>query len=217
MDRLQILKTVADNLSFKYHHNVGEEKLEEQLKAYCTENSFNFEAEYDAVAVLNDTSNEELKTVETTVDTSKFTKEQQALINKFSKITFVDKEKINKESNTNKSIKEAMKLVRCKIVCNNPNKTDYTSDIFSVQNRYMPEVKRCIPFNKPWHIPQILLNTIKERKYQHFTPKKPTGGGVVGMDVELKPEFTVEILAPISTEEFNVIKQRQLADGFDGK
>lgn len=133
-----------------------------------------------------------------------------------SKVTFADLEKESNATNTSNALKEAMKLVRCTISCNNPNKASYTGDIFCVQNAKLPEVKKFVPFNVPTHVPSILLNMIREKQCQKFVSKR-LPNGQQATESKLVPEYNIQILPPLTKEELEAIKQKQLAEGFTGE
>ena len=115
----------------------------------------------------------------------------------------VNKEK-EKEANKN-----AMKLVRVKVNCNNPNKVNYEGEIFTVLNSHT-EIKKFVPFNVPTHIPTIMYNMLKEKECTVFKKKKING--IPSSVTKLIKEYTIEELPPISNEELEAIKHRQLAD-----
>lgn len=109
-----------------------------------------------------------------------------------------------------KDTREAMKLVHCIVTCNNKNKTNYQGEIFCVRNADIPAVKKFIPFGVPTHIPQILLNSIKEHKYQTFVKQKVNGNLIT--KPKFIDEYVIQELPPLTAEELEAIKQRQLAD-----
>lgn len=105
---------------------------------------------------------------------------------------------------------EALKLVRVNISNMNPFKRDIESEIVSAGNKYVGTIKRCIPFNTPdgWHIEQILLNTLKERKCQLFVDVKGPQGQTIRTG-KLVPEFAIEILPPLTPQELKELARRQ--------
>lgn len=108
--------------------------------------------------------------------------------------------------------KEAMRLIRCRITCNNTNKQSYQGEIFCVRNKNIPELKKFVPFNKVTHIPKIILNMLKEKQYQKFKEERLSNGAKV-VKPYLVPEYNIEILSAITPAEFEAIKQHQLAEG----
>lgn len=109
--------------------------------------------------------------------------------------------------------KEALKLVRVSIICNNPNKREYEGEIFTVQNKYIGVVRKMVPFGvkseKGFHVPQVLLNVIKERKFQQITTRKEGTQTIV--DTALVPEFGITVLPPLNEEEIKELADQQAA------
>jgi len=133
-------------------------------------------------------------------------------IEKLKHLTFEEADKKHMETEEKAVWKKAMRLVRCQISCNNPNKTSYQGEIFSARNKFIPEVKKFIPFNVPTHVPTILLNMIREKKLQTFVTEK-LPNGMQTKRSKLVPEYNIQVLAPLTPEEFNAIRQKQLAEG----
>lgn len=107
---------------------------------------------------------------------------------------------------------EASKLVRVNIVPMDPTKRDYHGEIFTVGNDVVGTFKRMVPFNTTdgWHVEQIILNMIKDRKCQIFVSKKVNGREVKGTkEGKLIPAFGIEYLDPLSPKEIKDLAQRQ--------
>lgn len=107
---------------------------------------------------------------------------------------------------------EANKLVRCVVTCNNNNKSAYSGEIFSACNAVIPEIKKFIQFGVPYHVPQIILNVIKDKKVQVYRKQRNQDGSFTTVAKEI-PEYSIQILPPITAEELEAIKQKQLAEG----
>ena len=131
---------------------------------------------------------------------------------KAKKITFASLESKHKVTDPKEVLKHATKLVRCIITCNNTVKASLPGEIFSVRNSLIPEQKKFISFNTPTHVPQMMLNMIKEKKYQHFT-KKRLPNGQFTTEAKLLPEYNVQELPPLTEDEYMAIRQKQLAEG----
>jgi len=204
---LEQLKDIAIMLSFQHHYNVGVEKLTEQLTKHCEGLGKNFS---DVVTeYLKDQSKQEVNTTEV-----KSSLEEE--INRLRKLTFVDVAKEQAKKDEALQIEDATKLIRCMLTCNNKNKTSYFGEVFAVRNAAISEIKKFIPFGVSTHIPQIMFNMIKEKQYQVFRKEKlPTGITVTRS--HLVPEYNIQILDPISKEELEAIKKKQLAEGFTGE
>lgn len=104
----------------------------------------------------------------------------------------------------------AKALVRVRITCMDPSKKEYDGEIFSVSNSVVGTVKRYIPFGHAWHIEQIMLNMLRDKKYQAFHEVKTPGGGTVKRG-RLVPAYAIETLPALSEKELAELKQRQLA------
>lgn len=139
---------------------------------------------------------------------AQITSENSVLKTKLNKNT---KPKISSENIFyDKNIDQGKRLVRCIVTCNNPDKRDATGEIHTAGNAKNLE-SRYIAYRIAWHVPQIILNSLKEKKYtlakQEIDPK--TNKVIVKTDSF--PEYSIEVLDPLTEEEFNAIKQRQLA------
>lgn len=75
-----------------------------------------------------------------------------------------------------KALGEATKLVRVIITPMDSTKRDYQGDVFSAGNSVVPTMTKYIPFGVEWHVPQIILNTIKEKVMNKFIAKKDERG-----------------------------------------
>ena len=137
---LQHLKNIAAKLNFSHHPNIGVEKLEQKLKVYCKNNNISFE---------------EISNLNTEKEVNMATEKKEIKMD-LSKLTFADLEKEHSKEASDERTRDAMKLIRCIITCNNKNKTNYQGEIFSARNAIIPEVKKFIPFGVTTHVPQIL-------------------------------------------------------------
>ena len=105
---------------------------------------------------------------------------------------------------------EAMKLVRVIITPMESTKaTNLESELFCAGNGVVGTVKRTIPFGEEWHVEQILLNSIKEKKYQMFMSKKNAQGAVI-TTAKLVPAYSISILDPLTQEELDKLAEMQI-------
>lgn len=198
---LEELKSIADKLDVKYHHLIGAKNLEKQLREHCT-TTLNKSFE-DVVTECGFTITDTPEDTDTEITPD---------IETLSKMTFAKAEaKARKKHDTNTD-KAAMKLVRCIVTCNNKNKSSFQGEIFSARNAIIEEVKKFVPFGVPTHIPTILLNMIKEKQCQMFRKERLPSGNTVTRSF-LIPEYNIQELPPLTTEEFEAIKRKQLAEG----
>ena len=110
--------------------------------------------------------------------------------------------------------KEAGKLVRIRLTCMNPSKKDWLGEVFTVSNSVVGTYRKMVPFNNDegWHVPQFILNMIKERKFQTFYSVKGPRGVTIRKG-KLVPEFAVEIMSPLTPAELAELARRQAMAG----
>lgn len=113
-----------------------------------------------------------------------------------------------------KAKKDAEKLVRVKVTCMNPNKKTYQGEYVSAGNAKIGFIKKFILFNEPFHVPQMILNVLKEKKYQRVWTKKVDGRNVI--KTENTAEYSIEVLPPLTEEELDKLAQTQKAKGLMG-
>lgn len=107
--------------------------------------------------------------------------------------------------------RNAMKLIRVMISPNDDNKTSYDGEIFCVRNKVFEGVKKFVPFHKPTHIPMILYNMIKNKKCQKYKRERNSLGSVTVTRFQI-PAYNIQVLPPLTSAEFNAIRERQLAE-----
>lgn len=106
---------------------------------------------------------------------------------------------------------EAKALVRCRIHCNDPAKKEWPGEIITVSNAFV-SIKKYIPYNQdePYHVPRIILNTLREKRVQVFTTKK----GKMGIPIRESKSiaaYSIEELPPLTEEELASLAQAQQA------
>lgn len=69
-------------------------------------------------------------------------------------------------SRRNDARKEATKLVRVNITAMSPFDKQLQGKIFDVGNSVIGKVSRYVPFDTDWHVEQMLVDHIKERRYR---------------------------------------------------
>lgn len=106
---------------------------------------------------------------------------------------------------------EALKLVRVRITCMNPDKKAWQGEIFDIGNSVLGSVKKYVPFNADagYHVPNIIFEHMKDRKYQkHSEIKLPNGRKMTKST--MVPEFAIERLDPLTKEELRELADRQI-------
>lgn len=110
-------------------------------------------------------------------------------------------------SKADKAIHPAKRLHRVIITCNDPQKADQSGDILSVSNSIVGNMRFYFHFNKPWHVPEIVLETLKESKLFLHSSRKD-GREVVTREV---PRYNIQYLPSLSDKERNRIADKQNA------
>lgn len=201
-DELTTLKARAKAIGLTYHPNIGVDALREKINLKLRskdltdvklEKGIPDPTQTEASEPAIDYSMEEIQQGYMQNDTSKMTKAQLR----------------------NHSIKEATRLVRIRLVCMNPNKRDWNGEIITVANSIVGTHRKFIPFgsSEPYHVPQIILQAIRERQCQIFVNGKNAQGTQVRKPTTIN-EFSVEVLPPLTEKEIKELAQRQaMANG----
>lgn len=116
---------------------------------------------------------------------------------------------------------KAMRLHRVRIHNLDPNDSALPGAIKTVYNKYTGKVAKYIPFGEEnevgYHVPEILLNALREEKYTMRKEVKQRGQvssfGVKQYKTVLMPKFNVEILPPLTPAEIAGLAQDQKARG----
>ena len=110
----------------------------------------------------------------------------------------------------NRQRKAALRLIRVVVQCMNPNKKDMTGEIFTIGNGIIGTVKKFVPFNieAGYHIPHIVYEMMRDRKYQHFVKKKAPGRPDQ-MISTISDEFAIKVMEPLTAVELKELKERQ--------
>lgn len=115
----------------------------------------------------------------------------------------VDKAKESQDFRT-KMFKEQMRLVRCSITNLNPAKRDLPGEIWTVANEYLGTVRKFVPYGeagKAYHLPFILFNELKNRKYNSITKRINPRTKKEEVIQRMVPEFNIQELPPLTKEE----------------
>ena len=113
-----------------------------------------------------------------------------------------------------KAMKEATKLVRCVITNRNPLKQSWDGEIFTVSNDLIGMQRKFVPFSleEGYHLPQIIVNTLKDKECTIFVNAKTKNGEKVKVG-KLIREYAIEILPPLSDRELQELAAAQTARG----
>ena len=112
---------------------------------------------------------------------------------------------------------DALKLIRCQIVNLNPNKKAWEGEIITVWNKYTGTVRKFVPFGEKtvegYHVPQIIYNVLKERKYLSISTKRDSKTGELTVKTQWVPEFSLTILPQLTKEQLAELAAAQKASG----
>lgn len=204
-DELTVLKKRAQFLGIQFHPSIGLDKLREKVNLHLRKTGDTNESdlnEYEGVP----TNEQEPKPIK-----GQYTFEE--LANGYADMQ--ERAKMSKMQRRNEALKDANKLVRVRISCFNPNKRDWQGEIFTVSNSLVGTFKKYVPFNasEGFHVPQIIYQAIKERVCQVFVTGTDEKGNRIKRATQI-PEFSVEVLPPLTQEELEELGRRQaLANG----
>lgn len=106
--------------------------------------------------------------------------------------------------------KEAAKLVRVRISCHDPMKKEYQGEIFTVMNGAIGAFKQFVLFGEPYHVPNIILQQLKDKKYQQFYTVKDERGRRIRKG-RLVRAYSIEYLDPLSPAELDALARDQKA------
>ena len=181
-DELVLLKERADTMGIKYHPSIGIDKLKEKIEE--TRNNLQLTDTEKVDEVINNIDINAVSVGAPVVETGG---QRRVRLRK-----------------------EATKLVRIRVTNMNPIKSNLKGEILCAGNASIGMVKKFIPFNaeQGWHVPQILLTQLQNRKYMsHYEVKI---GNQRIKKHKLIPEFAIEILKPLTPKEIKELAQRQI-------
>ena len=114
--------------------------------------------------------------------------------------------------------REAMKLVRLRIVNLDPKKKDLPGEIFTIANEYLGTVRKFVPFGEVtengYHVPHCIYEMMKARKFQNIrTYKDRKNNNQIRVEQNWAPEFALEVLPPLTRDEISRLAAAQSAAG----
>lgn len=106
--------------------------------------------------------------------------------------------------------REASKLVRIRVTCMNPAKSEWPGEIISAGNSVVGSFSKFVPFNadEGWHVPEFVYKVLRDRQCQIFQTNTDSRGNKTRQGKLIK-EFNIEILPPLTKEELHDLAQRQ--------
>ena len=111
---------------------------------------------------------------------------------------------------------KALRLRRVQIVNLDPSDSAVTGGIYTTSNKYTGRVSKFIPFDPEqtsngYHIPQILLDQLKEQTFVLRRQTKKGQGGIPQYTTKMVPKFSITILPDLTEEELKDLADVQRA------
>lgn len=111
--------------------------------------------------------------------------------------------------------KEELRLIRVRIANMNPEKKDLHGEIFTVASKYLGNVKKFIPYGEAtddgYHIPNVIFKALKARKFNQKKTVQNRKTGAIDIQQRWVPEFSLEVLPPLTKEELAKLAASQAA------
>jgi hypothetical protein len=183
--KLKALKEIADKYEVEYAKNTGFDRLYKKTSKHLE--SIGIEVDLDLLL------QESIQKVEAEVEEQMKEEEKEA-----NEKTLAEKKK------------EMNKLIRCIITNMDPNMKDWRGEIFTVGNAKLGSIKKYVPFGVEWHIPEIILNALRQKKYMFHQVKKDAMGNTK-KTVKLMPKYGIQILPPLTEKEIKELARNQKA------
>lgn len=107
-------------------------------------------------------------------------------------------------------IDEARKLIRIRVTCMDPSKSEYEGEFFTAGNSVVGSYTKFVPFNAEdgWHVPNIIYKQIVARQAQIFQTIVDSRGNRVRQGKLIKA-FNVEVLPALTEKELGELARRQ--------
>lgn len=110
--------------------------------------------------------------------------------------------------------KEAMALVRVRIANLNPAKAHMKGEVITVGNKFTGAVSKYVSWGEDsdngYHIPKIIFDELKARKFNSVRSVKGQNGTFHPVQ-RIVPEFSIEVLPPLTQEELDRLARTQAA------
>ena len=187
----------ADELGLEYKKNISNDALSELIEGANEPVEVETEEEVDTEAAIKEVAD-------------KLAKEQKAMVDAVAAQKAEEKKPAKATIGNVKAQarKEAMKLVRCIVTPMDKDKAELNGEIISCGNSMTGMIKKYIPFGKEWHIPTVIVDTLKDKKMLSTRDRK-TPKGTIKENIEL-PQYNVQILPDLTQEELNrLIKENK--------
>lgn len=114
-------------------------------------------------------------------------------------------------------MQEATRLIRVIVTPVDPLKKLSQGEIFTVSNDVIGTIRKYIAFNTEdgYHVPNIILDMLKEKKYTAIIQTKGSGG--TKTTTRELPAFNIVELEPLTQKELDALAAKQSSAGLVGK
>ena len=111
-----------------------------------------------------------------------------------------------------KARREATALKRVIITTKDPMKQNWDGEIITVSNDVVGDIKKYVPYNleEGYHVPQIIVNMLRDRKCTIFVNKKGRDGKYV-QTAKIISAHSVEFLPDLTQDELDDLAAEQAA------
>jgi hypothetical protein len=194
---LAILKETATKAGIKFHPATGLQKMRDLVRRELAPS-----ANSHILTEAGDISTEQSMLDAMEDKTSMEARALRARINMPMLPQF--QSKLKKEQNARN---ECGRLVRIIAHNNNPLQKDWQGEIITAAND-LGTWRKFVLFDVEYHVPKIILNVMKEKKYSHFYTKK-NDQGIITRKVKMLPTYNIEILEPLTKRELAQLQKQQ--------
>lgn len=189
LDEKTLLKQRAKMLGIDFGNNISVETLKAKIEEKLSGVEAKVAAEVNPLGSMDDSEE----------DLSKLTPEQRMM-------------RLRK-----KIREEQLKLVRLRVTCMDPKKSDLPGEIFTIANEYLGTVAKFVPFGEPtdngYHVPFCIYTMMNERKFLNIRTRKDRKTGQTIVEHQWAKEFALEVLPQMTPEELKQLATAQIAAG----
>lgn len=106
-----------------------------------------------------------------------------------------------------------LEMMRVLVVPLDDTKAAYDGEYFTVGNSVIGTFRYFVPYNltQGWHLPRIIVDMLKEKRFQKFVVKKNKQSGIEESHSIDSPQFSVQELEPLTKEELKKLADSQRA------
>ena len=214
------IRTHKDQLALE-DHNLEDDYIDEDLSDDDVIEEDFFDDEDEEVAEAKDTDNVGVVDTETAIRLRLEKEFEKRLADKADEIRASFE--LNAQTDTRagnqgllklKAKQKAEKLIRCIITNRNPLKQSWEGEIIAVSNDMIGMQRKFVPFSleEGYHLPQIIVDTLKDKECTVFVNSKTKNGEKVKIGKLIK-EYAIEILPPLTEKELEELGRQQAARG----